>query len=414
MIADYNITYVILNNDANGVGDTMIRSGSSVGAFPLLALLPVSDRHHAWSALLLALEGTADGDFLVALFGEYRLGQVLGPLTCIVRQDDPAAIDDDQAKVLPAAQIVLLFPLKRAINPASRTEFARLSSHGFRLMADGVPEDSQTLDIAIGALATHGILPRSSALARLPGPHLATGVDSPSRFVQFQRAGCAWFAGDYPLHPDHGVSQQELNSRTLLLKLLGMVASDTPTDEIEALLKQGTSLSYHLLKLVNSVNFALKTKITSFGYAITLLGRRQLRRWLQLLLYVQDKGGGTMSPLLARAALRGSLMEALCQKIGGSKDDQDHAFMVGIFSLLDVLFGMPLAQIVTPLRLADEVEEALLAHGGWLGGLLAIVEQQATLPGLAEGLAASMMTPSSYCQALVQACEWSIQVGRGT
>ena len=394
----------------------MIRSGSSVSAFPLLTLLPVTDSRHVWSALFLALADPADGDLLVKLFGEFALGQALGALTCIVPQDDPAAIGDHHAKVLPAAQIVLLFPLQRATDPASRTEFARLSNHGFRLMADGVPADSQALDVAISAVATDSTAPLPSALAHIPGPHLASGVGTPSRFAQFQSAGCGWFAGDYPLHPDHGAAQQDLNSRILLLKLLDMVTSNSHTDEIEALLKQDPSLSYHLLKLVNSVSFALTTKITSFGYAITLLGRRQMQRWLQLLLYAREKDGGAMSPLLARAALRGSLMEALCQKIGGSKDDQEHAFMVGIFSLLDVLFGMPLDQIVTPLHLADEVEDALLAHGGWLGGLLAIVEQSehAPLPGLGEQLTASMLPPASYCQAQVQACQWAIQVSRET
>ena len=107
-------------------------------------------------------------------------------------------------------------------------------------------------------------------------------------------------------------------------------------------------------------------------------------------------------------------MEALCQKIGGSKDDQEHAFMTGIFSLLDVLFGLPLAQIITPLHLADEVEEALLAHSGWLGGLLSIVEQRAPTPGLDEQLTANLLTPASYCQALVQAYQWAILVSRET
>lgn len=394
----------------------MSLSKSSVSGFPLLALSPITDSRHAWSALLLTLEGRADGDFLVKLFGEFGLGEALGPLTCIVPLFDPAAIDDHHAKALPAEQIVLLLPLQGSLAPASRAEFERLCKHGFRLMADGRPDDSQGLDVTISAVASDSIAPLPSALAHMPGTHLATGVDSPARFAQCLSLGYGWFAGDYPLHPDDGAAQQDGNSRMLLLELLGMVTSDTHTHEIETLLKQDPSLSYHLLKLVNSVSFALPTKITSFAYAITLLGRRQMQRWLQLLLYAQEKSGGLMSPLLARAAMRGSLMEALCQKIGGSKDDQEHAFMTGIFSLLDVLFAMPLAQIVTPLHLADEVEDALLAHNGWLGGLLAIVEQseRAPLPGLGERLAANLLTPASYCQALVQASQWAIQVSRET
>lgn len=243
------------------------------------------------------------------VFGEFGLGQALRSLTCIVPLDEPAAIDEDHAQALPAEHIVLLFPLRRCTDHASRTELERLHGHGFRLMADGVPAGSQVLARAISAVAS----------ARMPGPHLAADVASPSRFAQCQSAGYGWFAGDYPLHPTRGEAQQDRNSRILLLELLGMLTSDTNTHEIEALLKKDPSLSYHLLKLVNSVSFSLTTMITSFGYAITLLGRHQMQRWLQLLLYAQEKDGGAMSPLLARAALRASLMEALCQKIGGGK-----------------------------------------------------------------------------------------------
>ena len=166
--------------------------------------------------------------------------------------------------------------------------------------------------------------------------------------------------------------------------------------------------------MVNSVSFALTTKITSFAYAIALLGRSQLQRWLQLLLFAQPMVDGTMNPLLARAALRASLMEALCQTIGGGTEDQEHAFMTGMFSLLEVLFGMPLAQILSPLHLADEVEEALLAHSGWLGELLIIVEQseQPAAPEFPERLAAALLTSDSYCRALIKAYDWAIQVSR--
>lgn len=90
--------------------------------------------------------------------------------------------------------------------------------------------------------------------------------------------------------------------------------------------------------------------------------------------------------------------------------------MAGIFSLLGALFGIPLAQIVTPLHLADEVEDALLEGSGWLGRLLSIVEQseRAPTPSLDEQLTANLLTPESYCQAQVQACQWAIQVSGET
>ena len=393
---------------------TLNLSGSHDETFPLLTLSPVDDARHAWSALLLAGGVPAEPGYLpamVRLFRQFGLGEALAALPCILPLADPESLDDPLAAQLPAEAIVLLIPLAHALDPAARAALSRLRGRGFRLMAAGLPAAEQRLPAEIEAVAGDGSVPPP---AQLPGPHLATGVFDVTQFAAALRSGYAWFAGDYPLHPAAGKTPHGGSSRALLLRLLAMVTGDAPSRDIEALLKQDPSLSYHLLKLVNSVSFALTTPITSFGYAITLLGRRQLQRWLQLLIYAQQKNSGGASALLARAAHRASLMEALCQKIGGSKEDQEHAFMAGMFSLLDALFGTPLEQIIAPLNLSADIEDALLAHGGWLGGLLTIVEQSARPPepDFAAQLTQVLLTPAAYAQAQVEACRWAIQVSR--
>jgi EAL and modified HD-GYP domain-containing signal transduction protein len=238
-------------------------------------------------------------------------------------------------------------------------------------------------------------------------------VDTPALFAAAQAAGFSRYAGKYPLNPVP-TQQQKGPSRALLLKLLGLVTSDGDTHKIEELLKQTPALSYQLLKLVNSVSFSLNTKISNFGHAIALLGRRQLQRWLQLLLYAQ-KSGDAQNPLMALAALRASLCEALCKAQGGDREAQERAIMAGMFSLLDALFAMPLAEILAPLNLADEVVEAVLRRAGPLGALLTLAERSETAPDAAFGelLASAAINPADYARCLVEACHWTIQVGQG-
>jgi EAL and modified HD-GYP domain-containing signal transduction protein len=173
------------------------------------------------------------------------------------------------------------------------------------------------------------------------------------------------------------------------------------------LLKQDPALSYHLLKLVNSAAFALSSPIHSFGQAINVLGRRQLQRWLQLLLYARQQDDGMANPLLPLAAVRASHMEALSKALGWDRDQQDMAFVAGVFSLLDVLLGMPMTEIVAALSLDLDVVMALLDRGGPLGELLRLVEKHD-----GASLAKAGIGHEAYWGAQLQAYHWAIQVSR--
>lgn len=193
-----------------------------------------------------------------------------------------------------------------------------------------------------------------------------------------------------------------------------LVTSDADSDEIEDVIKRDPNLSYQLLKLVNSVAFAPGRKITSFAQAIAMLGRRQLQRWLQLLLYARQPGSPHASPLLPRAAQRAGLMEALAKYQGLTHEMQDHAFMVGMFSLLDQLFGMPVAEVIGPLNLPDPVVQGLTAGEGVLGGLLAAVvaSDGEPTPALGEIVVRIGIAPEDWAAAQVAALRWAVLVSK--
>ncbi|HMU63645.1 MAG TPA: HDOD domain-containing protein, partial [Nitrosomonas sp.] len=161
-----------------------------------------------------------------------------------------------------------------------------------------------------------------------------------------------------------------------LLNLLTMVMGDCEAEEIETELKHQPNLSYNLLRLVNSVGFGLQQRINSIKQAVIILGRQQLQRWVQLLLYTSDSSGDSISnALMQTAAVRGKLMELIAQiDRPHDKTYQDRAFMVGIFSLLDTLLGMEMQQIVDKLNIPEELTQALLQRSGRLGRQLALIE----------------------------------------
>jgi hypothetical protein len=97
--------------------------------------------------------------------------------------------------------------------------------------------------------------------------------------------GTNWVEGDWPLQAPACSSSAQAASRATALQLVQLVANEAHTHEIEEVLRREQTLSYQLLKLVNSLAMGAGHKVTSFSQAILILGRQQLRRWLNLMLF---------------------------------------------------------------------------------------------------------------------------------
>lgn len=205
--------------------------------------------------------------------------------------------------------------------------------------------------------------------------------------------------------------------RTHLLQLLSLVTQDADTREIEEIFRQEPKLSYSLLRLVNSAALSLRTPISSFSQAISLLGRRQLQRWLQLLVYADPGGNGRPNPLLQWAAMRGRLLELAFQRIQPPPElaiDPDSAFMVGIFSLLDVLLNLPMEEILAQLPVSSPVKLALTERVGPLGELLRIIEkaERRKFDIASEALHALGIGCADYAQVQLEAIDWAHSVSQ--
>lgn len=228
-------------------------------------------------------------------------------------------------------------------------------------------------------------------------------------------AAVAWVEGDWFLAPPPKPVGNQAASRALAMKLVQLVSADADTHEIEALLRQDPTLSYHLLRLVNSLGMGTGRRVTSFSQAILILGRSQLRRWLNLMLFSSREADQRSAMLLARVSVRARAMELLAKAAGQDKSHQEQAFMTGMFSLLGVLFGIPLAEVLQPLTISEAVQQALLTRDGELGQLLCVVEaaERGDAACLTECLQALQIEPDSFNQILADSYLWMQGVAAG-
>jgi EAL and modified HD-GYP domain-containing signal transduction protein len=381
---------------------------------PLVDMQAAANVGGQWVALTLRIDAGA-GDPATAwhaIFDTPDLLAAVAPLDCVLLLDTPAILTPALRERMPPNRVMFAVAAGALADQAACRRLTALQEEGYRILIDGAAAAGLTIPRTLRAVShdcAEGAVPAPGSLLALFGPHLARGVNTVSKLQQCTLAGFGWFSGAYPIHPAPSIDADDGTSRKRLLSLLGLVAADAGTRELEVLLKQDPALSFQLLKVVNSAAFARGGPITSFAQAIGVLGRRQLQRWLQLLLYARQREDGLPNSLLPVAALRAAQMESLCKQGGGDRDEQDLAFLVGVFSLLDVLLGIPMDEIIAALKLAPDPAAALLERGGPLGRMLKLVET--TAPTLA-ALREADIAPHRWWQSQLHAYHWAIQVSR--
>ena len=345
---------------------------------------------------------------LRAIFSGSDVLAAIAPLDCVLLLDSAAVLSPALLELLPVSRVVLAIDATGLDREGELARLTMLGAMGYRILLDGTPPAAVKVPATMRSVSMDcsAAAPPPGSLLSLFAPHLARFVGTAVRQMEAAAAGFTWFSGDYPMHPLPVGEHDDGTSRRRLLALLGLLARDADTWELEGLLRQDPALCFHLLKLVNSAAFALAEPIHNFNQAIAILGRRQMQRWLQLLLYARPDPDSLPNLLLPMAAQRGAQLEMLCKDAGGDRDAQDVAFMTGVFSLLDRLFAMPMAEVVRTLSLPDEVCEALLRRAGRLGRLLHFVEITPTT------LETTAIGHDDWWRSQLHAYHWAIQVSR--
>lgn len=241
-----------------------------------------------------------------------------------------------------------------------------------------------------------------------------TGLHGRNDFAWAIANQCALVTGEYLLNRSTPSNRPDM-MRLRLLKLLALIVEDADTHEIEEIFRQEPKLAYGLLRLVNSAAMAPRSPITSFGQAITMLGRQQLQRWLQLLVYAAPNNDQHPNPLLLQAATRGRLMENLAARIRPAPEPalpSDTTFMIGTFSLLDVLLNLPMSDILLQLPLPRSVHAALEEHSGPLGKLLMALSaaDSRDLETASKLLAGLGIDCDTFTAAQLSAIEWASNI----
>jgi EAL and modified HD-GYP domain-containing signal transduction protein len=369
---------------------------------------------------------TATASVIACAFNELGIASVLGDCRGFINFD-AALLMSDVVELLPPERTVIELLEHVRITGDVVDRCRDLRRRGFSFALDDVVQiddahapllpfiDIVKIDVlasAPDALVSLVATARSAGHVQL----LAEKVDTRVRADLCRELGFELFQGYFFARPVLMQGRRADPSKRLLLRLLEQTLDDeTDTAAIEQTFKEAPELSYKLMRVVNSVGVGVRSPIQSLSHALTILGRRQLQRWLQLLLFAHQTTGDFASPLLQMAAARGKLMELLAEQRSRDQRWHDRAFMTGILSLLDALLETPMAELIESLHLPDDVRAALLERSGALGHLLNVVE---ALERTDDAGVAALLVDGDPCetgelpQLQIAALTWSTELGR--
>lgn len=381
---------------------------------------PVYDQRLTWVGVRLETDAVVPvaREFFVDMSSAALAVEGIQDKLFFVGADVLIAGDPSLAPPFPPPQLVVVLNETFLSNRASikaclawRDQGMRLARAGLDIVSGPSP-DMVSVRILDAAAARATFSEQTLLDAGRSGTKLfAQGLGSMELFDWCAAAGFSYFTFGGLDYPEHADKPREASSLPLM-RLLSLVATDAQTAKMEEVFKLDPKLAFELLRLVNSTANGIRTEIDSFAQAIMVLGRRQLQRWLQLLMFSQrKKGDESPNILMQRAAERGRMMELLAVE-GNETASREQAFMVGVFSVLDVLMATPLPELLKSISLPQPVEQALLGREGRLGALLELVcaaessdfaEVQRLLPGL--GIA-----PGTLSRSQLDAIFWALKV----
>ena len=202
---------------------------------------------------------------------------------------------------------------------------------------------------------------------------LAEKVETREEFLAAKKAGFVYFQGYFFRKPELLTAHEIPENRANYLRMWQAAARPLlDVSEIEQLIKGEASLCYRLLRYLNSPTFGFSNEIHSVRHALTLLGEREVRRWIRL---VATLGAGQNKPseLVLSALVRGRFCELFSSKIRHQNSD---LFLLGLLSLMDAILQMPMDHVLEHVPVDRDMRAALQGNPSPLSTIYQLMAAQ--------------------------------------
>jgi EAL and modified HD-GYP domain-containing signal transduction protein len=201
---------------------------------------------------------------------------------------------------------------------------------------------------------------------------LAEKVETYEEFEKSKELGFSLFQGYFFAKPEI-ISNKEIPSQKLALARLvkEISACDPDSKKILDIIKKDVSISYKLLKFINSSYFNRPCKIDTIKDAMTFLGIDELKKYISL---IATAGLADNKP---NELLKNSVFRArMCELIGSqasSEFRQDELFTIGLFSLIEAMLDKKMDDIIREISFSAKITKALTGQNKTINKILNLI-----------------------------------------
>lgn len=198
---------------------------------------------------------------------------------------------------------------------------------------------------------------------------LAEKVENKEEYHEALKLGYRYFQGYYFSKPTILSTQNIPANKDTRLKILKLINKDDfDFNHLEALIIKDLGLSYKLTKLINSSAYGIKNKVSTIKHAITLLGKKEIIKWLYIVL-LNDLKESDIDEVVKVSLQRAKMCESICD-MSIYQEKINSAYMVGLFSVMDAILNCSIEIIIKELYLSNEIKEGLIEQNSPLNKVL--------------------------------------------
>ncbi len=201
---------------------------------------------------------------------------------------------------------------------------------------------------------------------------LAEKVETLEQFEEAVQAGYTYFQGYFFSKPVIMKHKDIKPSTFNYIKILQELDGPEPEyEKIASIIEYDVSLSYKLLRIINSAAFYTNSRVTSIKHALVMLGFKEIRKWISIIM-LRELSEDKPDEIIRTCLLRGKMGETLAKHFG-LRPRKTEVFLMGMFSMIDTLMNQEMKDALKELPLEDDVKAGILGESNQFSDLLKLV-----------------------------------------